>query len=228
MSYLNTIGRRLLDIVYPPHCVSCGSGGSWWCASCRSSVDRPERDPCPRCLSTDAIHDCSRTVDFTSIHTTGFYHSKALRSLIAELKYSGVTAGAADVEAYLHDVFGGRLPIEGPVSIQPMPLDADRERDRGFNQSQWIAERVQNSILPGADIIDMLERLPSAAAQATLQKEDRSVNIANTIAARGHISGSVLLVDDVATTGATAHEAAEALRRAGAEHVYLFTLAIGA
>jgi ComF family protein len=234
---LRRLGRGLLDIIYPPFCVVCGaSGRSWWCASCRSRVETLKSDPCPRCLSVAEEHDrrsCTGGLPFAGAVSTGFYHSKPLRRCIAEIKYRGVTAAEHDVEEHLRSFASSRsVPFpwagEKDVVIQPLPLAGSRERDRGFNQAKWIAERMRRAWLPDADVVSALARVSAAAAQATIQDHAlRSANVRGTFASVHPVSGAVILVDDVVTTGSTAAEAARALIRSGASSVYLAALAIG-
>jgi len=161
----------------------------------------------------------------------GFYHSRPLRRLIAELKFGGVTSLNLEVERFLLDraaSFGWEFPWQdAPMQIQPIPLSSSRIRERGFNQSHTIALRMREAWLPHAEIMDVLERLPGAPAQATIDHELRASNIKGAFVARRRIEGSILLVDDVVTTGSTAAEGARCLLGAGADQVYLATLAIG-
>jgi predicted amidophosphoribosyltransferase len=236
LTALRRIKELLLDVLYPPFCVACGARGSWWCASCRDHVELLKGDPCPRCLKTEPDHDtgsCEGHLPFRGVVSTGYYHSKPLRRFIAEVKYKGVTAGEREVEAYLAQFASKRaLPFpwshEQNVFIQALPLAAPRERDRGFNQAAWIAERFRRTWLPDAKIIRALDRRPSDMTQASLEnKALRSMNVRGEFVAVSRISGAVILVDDVVTTGSTAAEAAHTLIRAGASAVYLASLALG-
>lgn len=228
----------ILDAVYPAACISCGSTGRWWCESCRAEVERPAHHPCTRCLSTERGHDkrdCGGLLPFSGIITIGFYHAKPLRRLITELKYNGVTALHQEVERFLLDRAsepGFEFPWEtnddSITAIQPVPLAPHRLRDRGFNQSQSIAERIRAAWLPNISIFNVLERITGGPAQASLDHKLRGANIRGAFLAREHVQGTILLIDDVVTTGGTAGEAARCLLGAGASSVYLATIAIGA
>src|SRR3990167_3789536 len=136
---------RVLDTLYPPRCVACRRSGDWWCASCRDAVERLTNRPCSRCLATDLRHVCNGTLPFAGVVSTGFYHSRPLRRLIAELKFQGMTAVGADLESYLRD-WSASFPWAGEttIAIQPMPLAPGRERHRGFNQGAGVAGRGAN------------------------------------------------------------------------------------
>lgn len=228
---------HILDVLYPARCVACRRAGDWWCLECRKAVEAPGCDPCPRCLSLDATHDvwsCSGALPFYGVVSTGYYHSQPLRRLVAELKYQGVTDAGAALDEYLRSVATARLaPFpwadESTLVIQPMPLAPVRERERGFNQAEWIAERMRSAWAANAEVIRVLMRRPSGFAQADLAHHTglRQANVNRSFAAAARLGRPVVLVDDVVTTGATAAEAARVLMAAGAPRVYLATLAVG-
>jgi ComF family protein len=170
---------------------------------------------------------CEGTLPFASISATGFYHSLPLRRLIGALKYDGVTAAGADVDAYLRDA---RMTIPSDAMIIPMPLADRRERERGFNQAMWIAERLQ-AIALSLDIMrdPVVVRRSGKYAQADLEHNEklRRANISGQFSTVKRINRPILLVDDVVTTGSTAAEVARTLIAAGAPGVHLFALAVG-
>jgi ComF family protein len=163
----------------------------------------------------------------------GFYHTPQLRTFIASLKYQGVTAGADDLEAYLVAWKRSRsidVPWanEKEIALVPMPITEARERDRGFNQSAWIAERLKRSILPDVPIIRAIARVSSSTPQATIEDHElRRENVRGGFVSIAPTPKAVILIDDVITTGATTREATRALIQAGAERVYVFALALG-
>lgn len=226
----------ILDILYPPKCVSCGAAGSWWCEACRSSVERPDEDPCPRCLKDHRRPEfrvCKGDLPFAGIVVTGFYHSAPLRTYIGALKYQGVTASSRDMAAYLRSYAETRHGVfpwseENRVTIIPMPLGETRKRERGFNQALWIAERLKEAILPRAEIAQVLARADTAMPQAKIEDAElRKANVRGGFVATKPVSGAVVIVDDVITTGATAREVARTLKEVGATRVYVFALALG-
>lgn len=104
--------------------------------------------------------------------------------------------------------------------VVPVPLSAQRLRDRGYNQAWELARRLA----PGKARTDLLVRRWDTAAQSRLHREDRLLNLRHALAVpqalRGQVAGQrVLLIDDVMTTGATLHAASLALRAAGAHEV---------
>ncbi|MCF7802787.1 MAG: ComF family protein [Candidatus Marinimicrobia bacterium] len=113
--------------------------------------------------------------------------------------------------------------------VIPVPLHKTKRRDRGYNQAVSIAKGV--ATLCSAPIMtDVLVRQKYTASQTTLTRAERQENLAaafvTTRKSAGQLKGkSVLLVDDVFTTGATLENAAESLQETGAKEVFGFTLA---
>jgi predicted amidophosphoribosyltransferase len=170
---------------------------------------------------------------------TGFYHSLPLRRLVADVKYQGVTATAVSVEAYARtfkERRNGVLPWaqEEALAVVPMPLATSRERQRGFNQAAWVAERLCaawdiHDALPHGTAASLLLRRKTTSTQAELGHDERmrQANIRGAFQATRPVTTPVLLVDDVITTGATAAEAARALQAVGSPRIYLAALALG-
>lgn len=155
--------------------------------------------------------------------------------MIAALKYDGVTAAGSSVEEYLQDALAQRsMPLpwagEADLVIVPMPLADARERERGFNQAVWMAERLTTVTSPSSPIAaNLVVRRKGKYAQADLEHDValRHANVTGQFQMVARIDHPILLVDDVVTTGSTAAEVARALIAAGAPRIYLFTVAVG-
>lgn len=113
--------------------------------------------------------------------------------------------------------------------VLPVPLHPNRHKERGFNQSQEIARGIINNI-PSTLVSDLLVRVRDTPHQTDLTKSQRQNNIKNAFAIEDKeiVSGkTVLLVDDVYTTGSTINECGKVLMDSGAARVYFAVLAIG-
>jgi len=100
--------------------------------------------------------------------------------------------------------------------VVPVPLDAGRERERGYNQARLVAQGV--AMQTGRPLVDALVRIRPTQPQAKLPQAERRKNVKGAFWARDpkKVRGRrIVIIDDVLTTGATAHEAAAALQRAG-------------
>ena len=146
--------------------------------------------------------------------------------LVRALKYRGdFAAGAALVEAMR---FGQRPPLDGahPPWIVPVPLHGWRQRRRGFNQAMELAAPLARAT--GWSLMDRLRRVRHTPPQARLDAEQRRRNLRNAFHWRGpSLEGqSVLIVDDVMTTGATLEACAAALSDAASVSVWVATRAL--
>lgn len=214
----------LLDILFPPFCVSCRKTGEWWCRMCRDRVDAPRVDPDPPDGLDAAV-------------VTGFYHDPILRSAITGLKFFGITCLKPNISSYLRHWLATRgrpLPWahETSLSVQHVPASPERVRSRGFDQSEFLLSIFSDTVVPSASRVNVLVRRKGLGlAQASLARDElREANAKDIFAVRGgvRVPPSVILVDDVITTGSTMGEAARVLRLAGAERVYGLALALGA
>ena len=115
-----------------------------------------------------------------------------------------------------------------PDAIVPIPLHATKERERGFNQAArlatYFAESFNSPVHQQA-----LNRIKPTETQTHLSRKKRLANMKNAFAIGSGYqkTDSVLLIDDVMTTGATVSECARTLKRAGARKVNVLTLARG-
>jgi ComF family protein len=109
--------------------------------------------------------------------------------------------------------------FRGDVVI-PVPLHRSRERIRGFNQAELIASRLGRPLA-----CDLLRRRKNTASQTGLSRNQRKLNLAGAFEVRRRISGGIIVVDDVYTTGSTMNEIAKPLKRAGASRAEVLTVA---
>ena len=166
---------------------------------------------------------------FSKATAYGAYQEE-LRELIHLLKYEGVVPAAGVLGGMLAEAID-KLDIgRDPVLVVPVPLHVSKRRQRGFNQSELIA-RVALKKLGDAKLqlgANVLVRHRLTVSQIGLTRPQRSENIrgAFKVAHPSRVAGrSVLLVDDVLTTGTTASECARVLRKAGAKIVFVATVA---
>lgn len=243
---MGTIVRTIKDILFPIFCVACRKEGEWWCESCWKPSLSTE---------TKFFYATPGTPPsgLTAITTLFDYQNcPAARKLIHDFKYRLAREVSEVWLAIISQVIQPVRP--SPNSFQPtksqflasddgqsisiiidhatlptvipIPLFPRRARERGFNQAAIIAELIATHCHLPIDSTG-LKRLRPTINQATLSKEERLENVINAFAWRGAEppSETILLVDDVYTTGATMQACAEKLRQAGAKTVYGLALA---
>ena len=211
-----------VDLVLPPSCAACGRGGAFLCEPCESSLSRLERPFCARCAHPGADRLCeackASPPAFDGIRAVCLFEGAA-RQLVHSLKYANFRAVAPDMARLLADLPGPR-PVPGEV-IVPVPLHPRRERARGYNQSELLArtvgKRMGLPVRPG-----IVRRVRNTPPQVSIENyEERRSNIEGSFACPAGLSGeSVLLMDDVVTTGSTMSACAAALKAAGARSVW--------
>jgi len=222
------LGWTILDWVFPPVCGGCGRAGSRWCADCQRRVQIVRGDLCSSCGIPETKAALCRTCEldrpaFYALRSWAVF-DEPVRTAIHKLKYRR-DVGLGDALAVGLSRFVDELnwPID---VVTPIPLGARRRRERGYNQVGLIALPLALSLdiayEPGA-----LSRRRETRSQVGLNREQRRQNLQGAFRAEGKkVRGrNVLLMDDVATTGATLSSGAEALLAAGANRVYALTAA---
>lgn len=231
--------RGLLQLLYPGLCEACGAvlapeqGG--FCASCRSALVTDPYPSCPRCASTIGpfIHvadGCFRCRDlryhFERAIRLGPYDG-LLRELILRLKQPWGENLAEHLGGLWAEAAEASLTALDADLVIPVPLHWLRSWQRGYNQSAALAgalaARLQLPCRPG-----WLRRVRNTPSQTTQSPAARRANVQRAFHARARTElrgRTVLLVDDVLTTGSTCSEAARALRDAGAARVVVAVLA---
>ncbi|MDP1884589.1 MAG: phosphoribosyltransferase family protein [Candidatus Moranbacteria bacterium] len=226
----------ILDTLFPITCLSCSRGSVWLCDDCLQKIEPLSVQVCPECedMITDGGRVC-RNCRFSSaldgLLVAAKYKGTGLDRLVHLHKYRfiedlRIPLGKILTEAILQS----HLPI--PDIIIPIPLHPRRLRWRGFNQSQLLADYISRNLAPGFEIplgTDILRRKRYTPPQMKIKKyAERLDNLQNAFVAGkpGKIKDkTVLLVDDIATTGATLSECAKELKRNGAKKVFGAVLA---
>jgi ComF family protein len=165
----------------------------------------------------------------------GLYRG-TMRSLIHLLKYTGVQPVARPLGALMAAQVAAQPGIPLRMTVVPVPLHAGKQRRRGFNQAELLARALAHSARHHGMALQVETRLllrsKATESQAALTPSARRRNLQAAFTVPGHTGTTrpltgrrLLLVDDIYTTGATARAAAGALKRAGAQEVWVATLA---
>jgi ComF family protein len=232
------IARLALDLVFPPHCVSCGALGEFICELCAAGMQRAEGDRCPvcwvggssgrcaRCRYSRPAFKAARAVFVYDKETLSSYkHDGAVRTAVHALKYRDLSALGRTMAYPMAEFLAEWAP---PVEvIVPVPLFGMRRRIRGYNQSELLAREVGRLRGLPVDAGAIVRRRATPPQVRQMGLDERLGNIAGAFAP-GHrrLSGrSVLLIDDVMTTGATLGECARVLVEGGSGPVFALTFA---
>jgi ComF family protein len=208
------------------------------CPGCLLAMTPLEGSTCEICgervsdLSVLSNQICSACQElrphFVKAAAYGAYDGE-LRELIHLLKYEQVEPAAGIMGRMLAQAIQKLGPIADPILVIPVPLYRSKRRERGFNQAELIARAALKCTALCCELrLDVLERTRPTTSQIGLTRPQRIENIrgAFRVAHLNRVAGrAILLVDDVLTTGTTASECARILRKAGAEKVYVTTVA---
>lgn len=225
LRFLQTVGRGLLDVLYPPRCLGCGA-----------RPDTPKLPLCPRCLQSleraptmgvaarlDRLPVGQGVFD-GALALWVFDKAGTLQAVQHALKYRNRPRYGVPLGRLVGQAFQETHPA--PDGVVPIPLHHTRRLERGYNQSAMLAEGVAD-VLDCPCRPDLLKRPRPTRSQAHLSREERWRNVRDAFSATSaSADGQWLLVDDVLTTGSTAVAAAQTLADNGADSLYLATLAL--
>ena len=227
------LARSAARFLLPSVCLSCRRrevaelfrGGV--CAACWASLPVPETDRCVRCDETlpgapeGAV--CGRCLldppAFERLRAAAPYVGPARQILLA-FKFQG----ADYLGARMAEAMAGRLGTPDALEIAAVPATPRGRRARGYHPAAVLAAALARRLgLPFSP--DRLVKLRETEIQSRVPAAGRASNVRRAFGVRGTPSARVLLVDDVATSGATARECAARLARAGARSIAVWCFA---
>jgi competence protein ComFC len=217
-----------LDWLFPPCCGGCGRRGTRWCSECEERVETPRPPVCPICgqpqRSETTCRSCREAPPcYKALRSWAIFSGPARRA-IHELKYKRNMALGEILSRRLIAVLS-QAAWEVDMVI-PVPLGIARLAERGYNQASLLARPVALGL--GIPFYPQgLSRARETRSQVDLNAVERKENVAGAFQARPGLirNRRILLVDDVATTGATLDACASALAAGGAASVFALTLA---
>ena len=233
-SFLN----NLLNIVYPARCPICGEiiskRGRDICPECEVRLTYVEEPICLKCgkpVSGEEQEYCSDCLNKNHLFKEGrsvlVYDEHASKSIYA-FKYNARGEYAKFYGRIIYERLGRKIRSWKPDVIIPVPIHSSKLKQRGYNQAALIAKELSKRLN-----IPMDERLIVRKNQTKVQKnlsaKDREINLKKAFnVTRNSVElKSVLVVDDIYTTGSTMDAIAGCLEGAGIREVYFVTLCIG-
>lgn len=213
---------RLFELLYPPRCAACRKTGAWLCDECLALCNEHHPPCCLRCGAHTGGHghDCAaRLCHLQGLHARYWYQGP-VRDLVHAFKYDNMHAAA--------DWMAGRMPVDrlpANAAFVPVPLHALREKERGYNQSALLARALGRRT--GLPVLPVLRRVRDTSPQAHQDAVGRWTNVDGAFVPipRRTLEGTVVLVDDVCTTGATLEQCARVVTEMGAGAVLALVFA---
>ena len=236
------VARNLVRLVYPNMCLVCdapeGDAGAYrhgLCNDCRAAVTTDPFDACSWCAQTvgphtDTTHGCAEcrgtALGFERAFRLGPYGEK-LRTAVLRTKFLA-GEGLADLLGRMFaECRGEAIRATAIDLVVPVPLHWWRKWTRGYNQSEAFGRELASGLkLPFVPRLLRRVRWTPQQVQPTREARRENVKGAFRVARGARLAGkTVLLTDDVMTTGSTVGEAARVLRAAGADRVIVAVLA---
>ncbi|MBP3925612.1 MAG: ComF family protein [Clostridium sp.] len=232
---LRNPASALLDALFPRRCPVCGTipeEGRAICPSCLSQLSFVSSPVCKKCgkeMETETMEyclDCTRHKRSFAWGVSLLNYNEAAAHSMAAIKYKNKREY---LDFYAEETMKRckekLLFMEADVLV-PVPVHPARRRQRGFNQAELLAQALSVELkLPVCS--DVLRRTKKTEPQKDLTPSERLKNLEEAFEARAICGRTVLLVDDIYTTGSTIEACTRALLKAGAKKVCFFTLCIG-
>ncbi len=214
---MNKILNFVLDLIYPPKCVFCGTvlDKSDLCSECEKTLPYTKGD---------SIY---QKFPFVNKCISPLYYKDNVREAVLRYKFGGSSCYNLRFGTIMSDCAENNLDCGSIDMISYIPLSRKRQKKRGYNQSELLARQISKNT--GVPCEATLKKIKNNKAQSSIK--DRKQRAANVVGAyrvidERKLKGKhILLVDDVVTTGATLGECARMLKNSGAEAVYAITLA---
>ena len=227
----------VIDLLFPKFCVGCHRPGIYFCNDCANKLKPIRVQRCYYCYRPSFLGithpQCQKSYSIDGL-ISFFYYNSFLKQIIKNIKYRlAVDVWTDFIKSILinqQQLIDFKVLISD-CQIEPIPLTQQKQLNRGFNQSQLIANFFnqtlkfkQSNLLirrkelkPQAEITDKINRMKNVSKSFSINK----------LSLKNQIPANILLVDDVVTTGATVTEATKVLKKYGVKQIYIMSLAHG-
>lgn len=239
---VHTTKNIILNTLFPKRCPVCLSllpSDQSVCPSCFEKLTFVRQPVCYRCgkplFSQEAEYcfDCMRHPKSFDRNFSVFVYDKHMKFSMAQFKYHNKREFASfyvEQAMRLHGDVLCRLPL---LAIVPVPIHDKKKKERGYNQAELLA-RCFSDVLHIPTCPNLLSRFVYTTPQKELSPRERLFNLSKAICVnpvfseKMHLFDTVLLVDDIYTTGATLEACTRVLLRHGVQRVYTLCICIGA
>ncbi len=232
-----TILKKIETVLYPevcPFCLApCKEG---ICPTCRDKIDKlTVREPKCFCCGKpipdpqkEFCHDCETHAHAFDRGMALYVHKDPVKRSLYRFKYEGERAFAEIYAKEAAHMYGPLIQSLQVQALVPVPLHPRRQRERGYNQAEVLSRQL-GAILHLPVAPEAVIRTRYTYAQKNLGEKSRRRNLKGAFLAAPAPRGlaSVLVVDDIYTTGSTIDGVAQALKNAGVEKIYFLTISIG-
>jgi len=229
--------EKILNLLFPGRCVVCDGlvdrQGEGVCSQCRNKMIYIKEPCCMKCgkqlkkEEQEYCEDC-RKMKHVYIQGTALYDYGSMADSVFRFKYGGRMEYASFYGKELYEKKKDWLMARHPDALVPVPIHPSRKRARGYNQAELIAGRL--SELSGIPMeVSLIRRVKKTRPLKNLSHSERQNNLkrAFKIDINDVKLNTIVIIDDIYTTGATIDSMAQAFREKGVKKIYFMTLTIG-
>jgi predicted amidophosphoribosyltransferase len=243
------VAEPVISVLFPPRCVGCGDFEHHLCPRCEASLAAIGDDCCPRCGEPGPRplvgRRCSHCMGVESAYAgarSAFVHAGPAKRMVVEFKAGGQPvlaplmarlAAPAFAELVAEAEEGARgVGAAAGALVTWVPTHAASQRERGYNQAELLARALADGHRPALPAAGLARKPVRTRHQKALDRAGRQANLrgafvldqkAADLSGAGAAPASLILVDDVYTTGATTQEVAHVLAAGTGLPVYVFT-----
>jgi len=217
--YLNKIKNFLLDTLFPTYCIGCQAKSETLCDNCIERIELTKRETADNIW---AVFDYRNSIIKDAIWELKYHHKRYLGERLGQLLY----------ESLIEEISEMRIEVSGrAIYVIPTPISNKKTKSRGYNQALFIAKgfcgRAENGVfeLKNNIIFKKIDNLPQAKItnrKRRLENVRGVFGIKNSEIVKGR---TIIVIDDVTTTGGTINEIMKILKKAGAKKVVGFAVA---
>lgn len=221
---------RMLCVFFPRRCKYCGEviePKEKVCEHCKTSLPAINPPICPFCGHSKSDCSCKNKKNYYSSVVAPFYYEGAIVKAVDRMKFH---SHSYLCKMFAEDMENTRVSQYAEVDfdfITFVPFSKRDEKQRDFNHSRLLAEEL--SVLSGIECVDALTKIYDVPTQHTLGSDARKGNVFGVYEVKTKDvvkDKTILLVDDIKTTGATLDECAKMLKLGGAQEVRALTFAV--
>lgn len=230
---LKKIKESVFDIIFPKFCFGCEKEGLWVCENCQQKIIQVKTQVCPECGKVSSLGRYCLTHKhpwgLAGIFVAGYYQEGPLKEIIHNFKYNHILELGSILSTLMAEALKENLPAEKNLLLCAVPLHFLRRAQRGYNQAEILGIKIARELKLPANF-KLLKKIRFTKPQVQVAQNKRRENLTKSFAINQKISlkgKTIIIIDDVATTGTTLNECAKVLRANGAHKVWGLVAAKG-
>jgi len=235
--FFQKVKEFIIDLIFPKQCLLCGLENTYLCRQCFKQIKINSKFYCVFCQQNNEFgqvcQPCQADAKLKAVWVAADYNDKIIQDLVHNLKYKYIEDIADSLGKILikfietNNIFTEFELSSDNVIFVPVPLHKKRYLQRGYNQSQLIAEIISKFYNIPVQVI--LQRIVNTTSQVNLKRKARQENVKNAfqliVDQPKDLNKKIILIDDVITTGSTLNECARVLVANGYEQIFGLVIA---